>query len=138
MEMLTCQPPHYDFWHKHKERAHFLFIEQAQGDSTRQLKYTGRHLVPNASPAVRKLLDCLFIRNAAHRPRSEDVLGAFAYDTSTSSYKINTAKLDVLKLQINEEQKKVISMVSLHQKLKVALILGFQISNALSNTIVDA
>lgn len=52
VEMLTTQPPHADFWHKHKERAQFLFLEQARPEATNQLQYIGHQLVPHASSAV--------------------------------------------------------------------------------------
>jgi hypothetical protein len=108
--MLTCQPPHADFWFDHKERAQFLFVEQARTeDPTKQLKYIGEELVPSASSSVQKLLDCLFIRNQKFRPASEDVLNVFVSDSFLpGQVKIDEEKLDKLKLRIVEEPEKVL------------------------------
>lgn len=104
VEMLTCDPPHIEFWHKHRERAKYLFIQGAQPGSKKQLQYIGRELVPKASGSVQKLLDCLFIRNKDHRPGSQDILNVFHYDASKHSYTIDPAKLEELRLRINNEE----------------------------------
>uniref|UniRef100_A0A914VT13 non-specific serine/threonine protein kinase n=1 Tax=Plectus sambesii TaxID=2011161 RepID=A0A914VT13_9BILA len=105
VEMLTCHPPHANFWEKHKERAQFLFIEQAQEGSTNPLQYLGKQLVPNASTPVQRLLDCIFIKNEANRPRSEDVLSVFDKNGSAPSHKIDEEKLKELELQIKEKER---------------------------------
>uniref|UniRef100_A0A914WYU6 non-specific serine/threonine protein kinase n=1 Tax=Plectus sambesii TaxID=2011161 RepID=A0A914WYU6_9BILA len=56
VEMLTSDPPHAEFWEKHKEQAQFFF-SQAQAESFNQLEYKGHRLVPNASELVQRLLD---------------------------------------------------------------------------------
>ncbi len=102
---MTCDPPHAKFWYQHKERAQFLFVEQIRAD---QLKYIGEELVPNASPAVQKLLDCLFIRNQLCRPKSEDVLKLFVDDMlAPGQVRVDVDKLDKLKSRIGEEEIKV-------------------------------
>uniref|UniRef100_A0A914V2T2 non-specific serine/threonine protein kinase n=1 Tax=Plectus sambesii TaxID=2011161 RepID=A0A914V2T2_9BILA len=105
VEMLTCHPPHPDFWERHKERAQFLFIEQAQEGSTNPLQYSGHQLVPNASAPVQILLDCLFTKNKARRPRSNDVLEVFVYDDSASNYKIDDRRVEKLLSDIKEKEK---------------------------------
>jgi serine/threonine protein kinase len=106
VEMLTCQPPHADFWIKHKERAQFLFIEQALAEPEHQLQYIGDQLVPDASASVQKLLDCIFIKDVENRPRSEDIVGVFACDSSAPACdSIDPAKLAKLQHRIREEQK---------------------------------
>uniref|UniRef100_A0A914X240 non-specific serine/threonine protein kinase n=1 Tax=Plectus sambesii TaxID=2011161 RepID=A0A914X240_9BILA len=104
VEMLTSHPPHANFWEKHKERAQFLFIEQAQADSSNQLQYIGHQLVPNASELVQRLLDCLFTKNEANRPTSDDVLGVFSENAPVPHYKIDGEKLQQLELKVKENR----------------------------------
>uniref|UniRef100_A0A914VRN0 non-specific serine/threonine protein kinase n=1 Tax=Plectus sambesii TaxID=2011161 RepID=A0A914VRN0_9BILA len=103
VEMLTCHPPHIEFWEKHKERAQFLFIEQAQEGSANPLQYIGKQLVPNASTPVQRLLDCIFNKKEAKRPRSDDILGIFTQNAPAQSYKIDETKLKNLEIQIKEK-----------------------------------
>src|SRR4051794_15049465 len=103
--MLTCQPPHVDFWQHHKERAQFLFIEQARAEPAHQMKYIGHQLVPDASASVQKLLDCFFIKNVENRPRSDDLLRVFDSDASFTHVTLSVSKLNELKSQIDVKEK---------------------------------
>uniref|UniRef100_A0A914X7F0 non-specific serine/threonine protein kinase n=1 Tax=Plectus sambesii TaxID=2011161 RepID=A0A914X7F0_9BILA len=110
VEILTCHPPHAEFWYTHQERAQFLFIERAQAEPAHQLQYIGHQLVPNASAPVQTLLDCLFTKNKAHRPKSEEILDVFTHSAADSEPKlfaIDANKLEKLRQQINAMERSI-------------------------------
>uniref|UniRef100_A0A914W4I6 Uncharacterized protein n=1 Tax=Plectus sambesii TaxID=2011161 RepID=A0A914W4I6_9BILA len=106
--MLTGYPPHVDFWKKRKGLAPFFPGQQEEADSWEKLEYTGHQLVPNASEPVQRLLDCLFVKNEANRPRSDDILEVFAAEglaSEPAKFAIDAVKLEKLESLIKEKEK---------------------------------
>uniref|UniRef100_A0A8R1DEQ9 Protein kinase domain-containing protein n=1 Tax=Caenorhabditis japonica TaxID=281687 RepID=A0A8R1DEQ9_CAEJA len=94
--MVTRYPPFLDyFMHFHGENLHRELI--TEWTSRRQLVYSSKTLIPEASKELRDLADQLFVINSANRPSAHHLLDAYGSKSRKTSIRNSLTSLAAAK-----------------------------------------